>query len=110
MKIETVEKRAGGKAPAEVEGAPQPGEPPRAKYERLLARCKGLPPTPTAVAYPCDQVSLEGALEAELRPDAIAELGAGVALFMGFSKIAVALGGLPDEIPVHEQPTPDVPQ
>lgn len=28
---------------------------------------------------------------------------------MGFSKIAVALGGLPDEIPVHEQPTPDVP-
>ena len=27
----------------------------------------------------------------------------------GLSKIAVALGGLPDEIPVHEQPTPDVP-
>jgi len=25
------------------------------------------------------------------------------------SKITVALGGLPDEIPVHEQPTPDVP-
>ena len=64
MKIETAEKRTAGKVPAEDAGAPQPGEPPRAKYERLLARCKGLPPTPTAVAYPCDQVSLEGALEA----------------------------------------------
>ena len=42
------------------------------------------------------------------RPAQIVELTAGVALFMGFSKIAVALGGLPDEIPVHEQPTPDV--
>lgn len=39
----------------------------------------------------------------------IVELTAGIALFMGFSKIAVSLGGLPDEIPVHEQPTPDVP-
>ena len=42
-------------------------------------------------------------------PAEIVELGAGIALFLGFSKIAVALGGLPDEIPVHEQPTPDVP-
>jgi alkylhydroperoxidase family enzyme len=42
-------------------------------------------------------------------PAQIVELTAGIALFMGFSKIAVALGGLPDEIPVHEQPTPDVP-
>lgn len=48
-------------------------------------------------------------LLAQLRPDEIVELGAGIALFMGFSKIAVALGGLPDTIPVHEQPTPDVP-
>jgi hypothetical protein len=36
----------------------------------------------------------------------VVELTAAVALFMGFSKIAVALGGLPDAIPVHEQPTP----
>jgi len=36
----------------------------------------------------------------------LVELTAALALFMGFSKIAVALGGLPDEIPVHEQPTP----
>ena len=42
-------------------------------------------------------------------PAQLVELTAGVALFMGFSKIAVSLGGLPDEIPVHVQPTPDVP-
>jgi alkylhydroperoxidase family enzyme len=48
-------------------------------------------------------------LAAAFTPEERAELGAGIALFMGFSKIAVALGGLPDEIPVHEQPTPDVP-
>lgn len=34
------------------------------KYERLIARCKELPPTPTAVAHPCDESSLRGALEA----------------------------------------------
>ena len=49
------------------------------------------------------------ALLAQFTPAEIVELGAGIALFLGFSKIAVALGGLPDEIPVHEQPTPDVP-
>jgi hypothetical protein len=27
------------------------------KYERLIARCKSLPPTPTAVAHPCDESS-----------------------------------------------------
>jgi alkylhydroperoxidase family enzyme len=49
------------------------------------------------------------ALVAHFTPAQVVELAAGVALFMGFSKIAVALGGLPDEIPVHEQPTPTVP-
>jgi phosphate acetyltransferase len=34
------------------------------KYDRLIARCKGLPPTPTAVAHPCDESSLRGAIEA----------------------------------------------
>jgi len=45
-------------------------------------------------------------LLAHFTPAQLVELTAAVALFMGFSKIAVALGGLPDEIPVHEQPTP----
>jgi len=35
-----------------------------AKYERLLERCKMLAPTPTAVAHPCDESSLRGAIEA----------------------------------------------
>src|SRR5579864_5849632 len=35
-----------------------------AKYERLLERCKVLAPTPTAVAHPCDETSLRGAIEA----------------------------------------------
>jgi phosphate acetyltransferase len=35
-----------------------------AKYQQLLDRCKTLPPTPTAVAYPCDESSLRGAVEA----------------------------------------------
>jgi phosphate acetyltransferase len=33
-------------------------------YERLIARCKGLAPVPTAVAHPCDENSLKGAKEA----------------------------------------------
>ena len=34
------------------------------KYQRLLDFCKGLPPTPTAVAHPCDESSLRGAADA----------------------------------------------
>src|SRR3984957_13137458 len=35
-----------------------------AKYERLIAAARKLPPTKTAIAHPCDQVSLESAVEA----------------------------------------------
>jgi phosphate acetyltransferase len=34
------------------------------KYEQLLARCKPLEPVPTAVAHPCEQTALAGAIEA----------------------------------------------
>jgi phosphate acetyltransferase len=34
------------------------------KYERLISRCKALSPVPTAVAHPCDESSLRGAVEA----------------------------------------------
>jgi phosphate acetyltransferase len=34
------------------------------KYQRLIDYCKDLPPLPTAVAHPCDQSSLQGAVEA----------------------------------------------
>ncbi len=39
-------------------------ERPHDKYQRLLDACKSLPPTPTAVVHPCDQSSLQGALDA----------------------------------------------
>ena len=34
------------------------------KYEQLIARCQTLKPVPTAVAHPCDESSLRGAVEA----------------------------------------------
>jgi phosphotransacetylase len=34
------------------------------KYEALLARCQGLEPIRTAVAHPCEETALSGALEA----------------------------------------------
>src|SRR3954469_14583452 len=35
-----------------------------ARYLELLERCKELPPTPTAVAHPCDESSLQGVIDA----------------------------------------------
>jgi phosphate acetyltransferase len=37
---------------------------PHAKYERLIERAKAAPAPSTAVAYPCDETSLRGAVEA----------------------------------------------
>ncbi len=34
------------------------------KYDRLIERCKAMPPTPCAVAHPCDESSLSGAVQA----------------------------------------------
>ena len=34
------------------------------KYEQLLVRCQSLPPVPTAVAHPCEETALSGAVEA----------------------------------------------
>lgn len=38
--------------------------PAHAKYQRLLDACKALVPVPTAVAHPCDESSLRGAVDA----------------------------------------------
>jgi AhpD family alkylhydroperoxidase len=46
------------------------------------------------------------ALRRWLSPEEIVELAAGVALFMGFSKIAVALGTAPASMPLTVVPTP----
>ena len=45
---------------------------------------------------------------AHFTPAEIVELAAANALFMGFSKIALALGDVPDNLPLMEQATPDV--
>ncbi|HWW77175.1 MAG TPA: phosphate acetyltransferase [Pyrinomonadaceae bacterium] len=37
------------------------------KYEKLLERCGGLEPVPTAVAHPCEATALAGAVEAARR-------------------------------------------
>src|SRR4051794_22275999 len=34
------------------------------KYEQMLARCRHLKPIPTAVAHPCEESALTGAIEA----------------------------------------------
>jgi phosphate acetyltransferase len=34
------------------------------KYDQLLARCRSLEPVPTAVAHPCEETALAGAIEA----------------------------------------------
>ena len=56
---------------------------------------------------------LDDELRAELlrhfTPAQLVELTAGVALFMGFSKIAIALGSAPDDMPTMVVPTPDLP-
>jgi phosphate acetyltransferase len=37
---------------------------PHEKYQRLIDTCKALPPTTVAVAHPCDESSLSGAMDA----------------------------------------------
>ena len=39
----------------------QPGT---GKYDRVLERCRGLDPIPTAVAWPCEETALAGAIDA----------------------------------------------
>src|SRR4051812_33708052 len=56
---------ANGKSSART--IPEPEQVPRsphAKYERLIARAKALPPVAVVVAHPCDETSLRGVAEA----------------------------------------------
>jgi len=52
---------------------------------------------------------LEREMLAHFTPAEIVELTAAISIFMGFSKIALAIGGVPDDLPLMEQPTPDWP-
>lgn len=53
-----------------------PVHPPHAKYDRLIARAKQVPPARTVVVHPCDETSLRGATEA-------AELGIIIPILVG---------------------------
>ncbi|GMU79766.1 MAG: hypothetical protein AMXMBFR46_25560 [Acidimicrobiia bacterium] len=52
---------------------------------------------------------LRATMAAHFTPAQLVELTAGIALFMGFSKIAIALGTAPATMPTIVVPTPDVP-
>lgn len=56
------------------------------KYEKLLERCKALEPIPTAVAHPCEETALSGALEA-------AELGLIQPLLVGPKQKIIEVAG-----------------
>ncbi|MEO8604330.1 MAG: carboxymuconolactone decarboxylase family protein [bacterium] len=61
-------------------------------------------------AFLVDPGGVDAVLRADMRreftPEQIVELTASIALFMGFSKIAVALGTVPESMPVTVIPTP----
>jgi AhpD family alkylhydroperoxidase len=69
----------------------------------------------TVVRYTDTFLREPGALDDSLRAELLAhfdageivELTAGIALFMGFSKIAVTLGQAPEDMPTMVVPTPD---
>jgi len=44
------------------------------------------------------------------KPAELVELTAAISIFMGFSKIAVSLGGMPETLPIMVEKTPDWPQ
>jgi phosphotransacetylase len=77
----------------------QPGT---GKYERLLERCRGIEPIATAVAYPCDESSLSGAVDA-------AKLGLIVPILVGpaakIAEVAKAKGINLSEFQVVDAPT-----
>jgi phosphate acetyltransferase len=47
-----------------VSAISSPDQPPRSKYDRLMAKAKQVKPATTVVAHPCDESSLRGAAEA----------------------------------------------
>ena len=53
--------------------------------------------------------SLKADMRAHFSDEAIVEITAALGLFLGFSKIAIALGPVPDGLPVMQMPLPDLP-
>jgi len=74
------------------------------KFRRLLAWCKTLPPTPTAVTHPCDDSSLRGAVDAA-RMGLIAPILVGPRARIGAvaKEHGLDLAGLPIEDTAHSR-------
>jgi phosphate acetyltransferase len=71
------------------------------KYRRLIETCRSMPPTPTAVAHPCDQSSLQGAAEA-------AQMGLIAPILVGPGERIVAIARQ-HEIDIAPYPIVDAP-
>ncbi|QYD71518.1 phosphate acetyltransferase [Paraburkholderia edwinii] len=71
------------------------------KYRRLIEICRSMPPTPTAVVHPCDQGSLQGAVEA-------ARMGLIAPILVGPSERIVAIAKQ-HEIDIAPYPIVDAP-
>jgi phosphate acetyltransferase len=71
------------------------------KYRRLIEICKSMPPTPTAVAHPCDASSLQGAVEA-------AQMGLIAPILVGPGERIVAIAKQHD-IDISPYPIVDAP-
>src|SRR5262245_3974409 len=71
------------------------------KYEQLLARCERLAPIPTAVAHPCDETSLTGAIEAAGR-GLITPILVGPSAVI--AQVAASAGISPDRLEIIDVP------
>src|SRR5258707_5865846 len=73
----------------------------REKYDRLVSMAAALPPTPTAVAHPCDQSSLGAVVEAAqlglIAPTLVGPAAkiTAVAAEQGFDVSGIPIGGVP---------------
>ena len=67
--------------------------------------------TDAFLQHPADtSAELRSEMLEHFTPEQLVELTAGLALFMGFSKIAVSLGQAPADMPTMVIPTPDWPE
>jgi phosphate acetyltransferase len=75
--------------------ATRPGSRPREKYERLIQAAQRLQPITTAIAHPCDEVSLESAVEAaRLKLILPVLVGPGARIREVATRTGVDIGGL----------------
>lgn len=75
------------------------------RHKAVIAWTDAMLSVPAKVPESCRREMLEHFSSAE-----IVELSMGIALFMGFSKIAIALGQVPSQMPTTVVPTPDLPE